>query len=361
MNIYIYTVEGINPNNCVGVLDTYTSFNFTKKFQSAGSFTIKGNYIPKVRQMLKAGNLIYVNPQVCGIIHSVNYDVDKKGNLSYTVYGSELKSILGYRIVWDTYNHKLPAADWINGIVQENTQGSRKLFKAHLKPAIDCPVLDKQVSYSNLLDTVSKACAASTTTKGLMLGFDITCDIDNGFTFSLLEGANRTWESPEPFMVSRDMDNVSSLSYAESSKKTVNVIKCGGEGEGTERRFEIGGDTTLSGLARKESFKDSKNLQSSYRDAQGNEQTLSEEEYRKLLQQAANDALKEDSISVDAESIVSTSTALELLGAKVTLIDKTFGVRVDDFITEINWIDESDGGLTTLTIGDGIDAQRLIV
>ena len=57
---------------------------------------------------------------------------------------------------------------------------------------------------------------------------------------------------------------------------------------------------------------------------------------------------------------MSRAEALSLLGAKVTLLDRQFGVLADDYVTEINIIDEADGEYTTLTIGEGIDAKTLI-
>lgn len=361
MNIYVFTIEGTKPQTCLGVLDTYKSFNFTKKFQGCGSWTIKGNFTKESRDMLKTGNLIYINPRVCGIIHTIDFTTDDEGETTYTAYGYELCGILSYRIVWDTFNHNLPAADWINGLIQENTQGIRKLFSTYLSPSIACPNLDKQVSYKALDSAVQAACAAQNTSSGLLLGYDVTCDVAQGFSFSLLEGADRTFESGNPYLISRDMNNVSTLSYAESSKSTVNVVKCGGEDSGTERKFVTVGDESLEGLSRKEAFNDAKDIQSEYKDVNGNEQTLSETAYKALLTQEAETSLVADSISVDAESVVSSTDALELLGAKVTLIDRAFNVRTDDFVTEVNIIEESDGQLTTITIGEGVDAKRLIV
>lgn len=361
MNIYVYTVEGTKAAECLGVLDTYKSFNFTKKFQTCGTWTLKGNFTQESRKMLQVGNLIYVNPKVCGIVHTVDFSTDEDGETTYTAYGFELKGILSYRIVWETYNHNLPAADWINGIVQENTRGKRRLFTTHSVPAIVCPNLDKQVSYKGLDKAVQDACAAQNTIFGLLLGYDVTCDVSEGFTFSLLEGADRTFESGNPYLISRDMNNVSNLSFAESSKSTINVVKCGGEDSGTDRKFVTVGDDSLEGLCRKEAFNDAREIQSRYKDSDGTEQTLSDEAYSALLTQEAETSLVKDSISVDAESVVDSEQALLLLGAKITLMDKDFKVRTDDFITEVNFIDESDGQLTTITIGKGIEAKRLIV
>lgn len=366
MNIYVFTVEDTKPAECLGVLDNYKSFNFTKKFQGCGSWTIKGNYTADAREMLQVNNLIYVNPRVAGIIHTIDINVDEDGETTYTAYGYELKGILSYRIVWTTYNHSLSAADWINGIVEENTTGLRRLFSTHAKPTIDCPTLQKQVSYKALDTAVQSACSAQNTTAGLLLGYDVTCDVDNGFTFSLLEGEDRTYESSNPYLISRDMDNVSTLSYAESTKSRVNVVRVGGEDSGTDRVFVTVGSSSgdsnyKTALNRREVFDDARDIQSEYKDSDGNTQTLTATDYKNLLKQDAKPLIVADSISVEAEAVVDSSEALSLLGAKVTLIDREFNVRTDDFVTEVNIIDEADGQSTTITIGEGMVANRLIV
>lgn len=362
MNIYVYNVQGTKVNKCLGVLDTYTSFNFTKKFQDIGTWNIKGKYTQEVRELLRPGNLIYINPRLCGIIYSISFDTDDKGITSYAAYGMELKGIMNYRIVWGTYNHNLPAERWIAGLIQENTQGFRALFKDFQDNEVACPTIDKQVSYKKLGEMITSVCKSVKTNNNLAFGWDIVCDINQGFIFNLLEGQNRTFTSGNPFIVSRDLDNVAQLSYSESNKNSVTNVLCGGAGEGAERIFvDVGEGNSCSYLNRKETFKDAKSIQQEYKDSDGNTQTIELSDYQNILRDAAKEALKEDMVSVDAETVVSSSEALELLGAKVTLIDRAYGVRTDDFVTEINYIDEADGALTTITVGEGLQAQKIIL
>lgn len=362
MNIFVFNVKGTKAADCLGVLDTYKSFNFTKKFQGVGTWTLRGSFTQESRELLRLGNLIYVNPRVCGVIYSVNYDTDENGITTYAAYGMELKGIMNYRIVWDMYNHALPAQQWIKGLVQENTQDFRKLFDFYNDSTVTCPKIDKQVSYKKLGEVITSVCESTNTDNDLALGWDITCDIEQGFTFSLLEGENRTITSEKPFVVSRDLDNVSQFSYSESNKETVTHVLCGGAGEGSERIFvDVGLGNDYGYLRRKETFKDSKSIQQTYKDAEGTTQNIGLSDYQNILRDSASEALKPDTISVDAETVVSSSEALGLLGAKVTLIDRAFGVKTEDFVTEINYIDEADGPLTTITIGEGLQAQKIIL
>lgn len=360
MNIYIYKVEGITPTECVGVLDSYASINFTKSFKGCGTWTIKGNFTQEIERMLKVGYLIYVNPQICGICYSIEYDTDEEGTTTYTAYGNELKGILAYRIVWDTYNRKVNLRDYANDLVERNTQGNRALFSRMDKPQISTQTIDKQISYDNLLESLEDIVETATSTDGNPIGFDVYCENAERFVFTLLEGEDRTITSPEPLLFSRDLNNVSTLTYSESDKELVNVVKAGGQGEGAERVLTVVGNESLSGLARREGFADCRNLQSTYKDENGETQTISTEDYLAMLQEEAEASLTPTTLSVDAEAVVTVQQALDALGAKVTLRDRAFNVQTTDYVSEVNVIDEGDGMLVTLTIGEGLTAQRLI-
>lgn len=359
MNIYIYKIEGIQPTECLGILDNYASINFTKSFKGCGSWTIKGNFTQEIEKMLKVGNFIFINPKVCGIIHSIEYATDEEGTTTYTAYGNELKGILSYRIVWDTYSRQVNLRDYVNDLVEKNTQGNRVLFSRMDKPQIETYTIDKQISYDNLLDSLEDILEAATSKSNLPIGFDVICENAQNFVFSLLEGEDRTITSEEPLLISRDLNNVSTLNYSESNKETINVIKAGGEGEGAERILTVVGDESLIGLNRHEAFADCRDLQSTYKDENGDEQTISPEDYLTMLQSEASQSLTNDTLSVDAETVVSVEQALEILGSKVTLRDKAFNVQTEDFISEVNIIDENDGMLVTLTIGEGLNARRI--
>lgn len=360
MNIYVYKIEGIKPAECVGILDNYASFNFTKSFKGCGSWTIKGNYTQEIGEMLKVGYFIYVNPKICGIIHSVEYNTDEEDTTTYTAYGSELKGILGYRIVWDTYSRQVNLRDYVNDLVERNTQGERALFSRIDKPQIETETIDKQISYSNLLESVEDVLESAESKSGLPLGFDVVCENAQDFVFTLLEGEDRTLGSEEPFLVSRDLNNVSALNYSESIKDSVTIVKAGGEGEGAERVLTVVGDDSKTGLARREAFADCRNLQSTYQDENGEEQTISAEDYLAMLQEEAGASLASDTLTLDAETVVDVDSALSVLGAKVSLRDRAFNVQTTDYIAEVNIIDENDGMLVTLTIGKELQASRIL-
>lgn len=374
MDIYVYDCPDIFTVELIGVLDSYKSINYTMKFQNCGSWSIKGLYTPESSELLKAGRFIYINPKVVGYITSITYDVDTKGNMTYTANGRESKFILNNRIVWNTYSHNLPLNEWIYGLVQENAaegciDSKRQLCGMIPPQTLKCGAIDKQVSYKSLLDTVNTVLENAQTSNGLALGYEMQFHPEYSgdkahrpiFWMNLLEGQDRTYNSKEPFLVAREMNNVSTLSLSNSIKGSTNFILAAGEDKGDTRKLATAGDNTLSGLKRNEGFTDCRDLQSEYTDASGNKKTLSDAEYTKLLEQEAKDAIVKDTFSLTAESVVTTEQAIELLGAKVTVVDKTFGVRTEDFVTEVNVIDEADGGLTTLTVGKGVDAQKLII
>lgn len=363
MELYIFEVDGVGAGDCVGMIDSYTSFNFTKSFQECGNFTLKGNYTKQANDYLKVGRLLYVNPRVCGIIHTVDWQMDENGAMTYAAYGTELKGILSYRIAWNIYDHSLPTNDWIYKLVQENVEGERQLFSHMHNTEAKCPTYDKQVSYKQLDECVQDACEAQHTSADLLLGYDVICDIDKGFDFCLLEGSNRSFGTDDPVLISRYVDNVTTLEYANSSQNEVNTVLVGGEGEGTDRVLYTAtlDDKTYKYLDRREFFDDARNIQKTYKDGSGTEHTLSDADYKKKLLQDAYDDLSPRAICLDAETVITPEQGLELLGCKVTVLDRELGVKTDDYITEINIIDEADGNLTTLTVGKNVNAQLIIL
>ena len=368
MNIYVYESENLSDFTLCGVLDSYKSFNFTKKFQGCGSWTIKGLYTPEAALLLKAERIIYVNKKINGIIVSVNFDVNDKGEMTYTASGTELKGILNRRIVWGTYSGKASTSNWARELVRQECvtpkDARRKLLtRIDGVPQSDT-MIEKQVSYKNLLDTLNKVFDGDKQGK-LAVGYDVVLTLGKtgkgALGFDTILGADRTINSSNPFVISRMMDTVSSLSATTTSKGIYNVALAAGEGEGTERKLATAGNLNLSGLARKEVFADCREIQSKTKDESGKETTITEADYLKLLAQEAQDALNAKDLSVEAETVVSMEQALNLLGATVTVIDKQFEVQTEDFISEVNIIDEADGSLSTLTVGRGVDAQKFIM
>lgn len=357
--IYVFEIAGITPSSCLAAIDDYSSFSFSKRFQGAGNFTLKGIYTDAIKDVFAVGRMIWATDAIAGIIQSVDIICGDDGSQTYTVYGQELSQVLSYRIVWDTYSRNLPANRWVEGLVSSNTQGVRQLFQSQEVSSFNAPNLDKQVSYTNLLETLEEVCEATRTSKGLLMGFDVTCPNAEGFTFKVIEGKDRTYESPEPFLVNRAFDNVSHLTLTTSEKDMANVVKAGGEGEGSSRKFQTAGDLTLSGFERRESFRDCRNLQSKFTNADGTQSELTEAQYAALLKQEAAGALKPETFVIDADCIVSQEEAFDLLGSKITFVDTAFGVRVDDYVYEVNLIWEGLDNFITITVGSGLQVSRL--
>lgn len=362
MNIFVY--EAISPYEVemMGVVDNYESFNFTKSFQGCGSWTLKLKPGRKAFDLLKVGRFIYLREGVSGFIDSIDYDSSTD---SLTAYGKEMKGILGSRIVWGTYDSNAPTLEWLYSLVETQcgtlcSNEDRTLVQCVSSNFMtETETINKQVSYKNILD-IHQELMDGVKMKGTKRLCGWSVDVDfymRGalplFVYKFSLGADRTLSTGfNPIIFSRSMDNFTNVTFTETQKNKANVVLAAGEGEGAQRKLETAGDTSLSGFSRKEAFVDCRDLQSEYSDANGNKQTMTEAAYRKKLKQEAQDELIPDNqVSIAGESVVTNDQALDLLGATVTVKDDLLGVEAEDCITEINIINDKDGTQTTLTIG----------
>ena len=361
MLIKIYETNKGWLGDCVGVIDEYNSLNFTKSFKGVGNFTIKGNYSKEMEELLKPDRIISITPKLCGVIHSFEVQCNQNGEETYTAYGMELKGILAWRIVWNTLSDDTTVVSYIEKIVMSNAMGNeRRLINSAQLAEFETGKISKQVSYKNLQETIQEIVENNDSTKGLPIGYDIYINQEmNQTVFEVLEGEDRTASSDSPIIFSREFDNITDMTYTLSKKDSVNTILCAGEGEGDARTLvSIIPDDW--GFTRKEAFVDARELRSTYKDAETDEEiVLTPEEYKAQLLNKAKESLVADVANVGASAVL-LEDATKLLGSKITVLDKKLNIMADDYIAEINLIDEADGLQTTLSIGNDIQARRIL-
>lgn len=358
MLIRVYENKGV-MSECLGIIDEYISLNFTKSFKETGTFSLKGNYSKDVLELLKPDRIIAITPQLCGVIHSVDMQCIN-GEERYIAYGFELKGILSWRIVWDTYSATEDAVSHINNLVFRNARyGDRKLVDNIITPAFKSKKIEKQVSYKNLQEVIQDILKSNDSENNLPLGYDVYLSQEqNQIIFEVREGKDRSIKSEEPLILSRDFENVIDLLYIVSNKDSVNAILCAGEGEGEARKKVEVFNGKPQGFSRKEYFVDAKEIRSQYKE-NDKDVVLSPQQYEALLRGKAWEEMTPDVHNITAHTAY-IDDALGLLGSKITVIDKKLNLMADDFISEVNIIDEADGMETTLSIGEDVKVRRLV-
>ncbi len=159
-------------------------------------------------------------------------------------------------------------------------------------------------------------------------GWDIVFNPDEKlFTFDIIEGSDKTANSDNPVIFSRDFDNVENEDYILSVVNTKNALYVGGYGEGSTRPIVSVGDST--GWQRIEEFVDASNT----------DETLLNDYANTLLSKMG--AITQ---SYNANVINNVFKYRENwdLGDIVTIKNKDWGVMINAQITQIKEIYEDE-------------------
>ncbi|MEA4894230.1 MAG: siphovirus ReqiPepy6 Gp37-like family protein [Oscillospiraceae bacterium] len=312
-----------------GIVDSYTSFNFTSKYNQKGCFTIKAPFNNTNKQLLVMDNIICADDKV-GIIENVRCTLGETNSI--IISGSDITNILSRRIVWDTVDFTGTVEDFLRKLVNDNvvTGTDRQISIIELAARRGLTqTLSKQVSYKNLYEVINETA----------LAFDLGVRMlflpkQNKMQFDVYQGVQTD------LVLSRSFDNVLTVDYIESKKDYATIAKVGGQGEGTARQFVTTG--TGTGLNRYETFVDAKEIEIT-------------DSYTANLTQKGNEVLSQKYLVQSLTATVDKNICdLVSLGDKVKLLDKELNLMLDTRITEIQEIYESTGKTTNLTFGNAV-------
>lgn len=263
------------------IIDKWTSLIWVDRFWEAGDFEL---YLPATKENFQTFKedwyLWSVDSPEVMIIESALIETDVESGSFLTITGRSLASLLERRIIWDQTTHDGLLWTAVQKYLNENainpTDASRRIpnliFQTPTDPAITSIPFTGQVTGENLYTQIQAMCQAND------IGFTIRLNDSNQFVFSLLAGADRSYDQTTNNYVvfSPKFDNLISTNVLKSKKTERNVLKVAGEGEGLERRSVTVG--SASGLARRELFVDA-------RDISSNDGEIGTTEYNKLLNQ----------------------------------------------------------------------------
>ena len=309
--------------------------------------------------MLKEGYILWKkDDQEAGVISYRELKQDTKGNEILIVKGNFITSYLGKRIIWGTENLNTTAGLAMRNLVNKNcinpVDEKRKIPLLSLPDIENFPqVLNKQISYSNLLDELENISLSSG------LGFRILVDMyKKSLTFDIYEGRNLTANQKinPPAIFANEFENVFEQEYMEISNNFKNVALIAGEGGGANRQLITVGDD--NGLNRYELFVDARDLQSTINE-DGEEVTIPANEYKELLINRGKLKLLEHEKIETFESKINVLGNLRYredfdLGDIVTVTNKRWSVTKDSRITEVEEVYETNKTSINVTFGNSI-------
>lgn len=289
------------------IIDTFKSLIWTDRYSEYGDFEI---YVAATTEMLNIFVPDYYiwseNSEHVMIIEDRSIESDIESGNFLLISGRSLESILTRRIVW--------AQTILNGYLEGQIE--KLLNENVIKPSIAARKIDNfifeksgdsyiaslkvtaQFTGDNLYDAIKSMC------DNVGIGFKITLNDKNQFVFKLYNGNDRSYsQDVNPYVVfSPNFENLISSNYVESSNTLKNVALVAGEGEGSDRRTYIVGDSTQKGLSRREMFVDARDISSSTDDG-----TLTDDEYNAQLAQRGDEKLSENKATQSFEGQAETT------------------------------------------------------
>ena len=248
----------------IDYLDTFISLEWVKRYFDTGDFVL--NCIADtniVKSLQKRNYLVREDDERIMIIEKINILSSLEDGNKINVSGRSIESILGRRIVWKQTNSKAgeTAEEFVRRLVEENcinpTDPKRKIPNLKLGTLKGFQEkIEKQVTGDNLLTVIIEIC------KLYEYGFKITMNNEGRLVFDLFKGENRSYrQTVNPYVIfSNDFDNIINTEFEYDETNISNVALIGGEGEGTDRKYQSIGES--EGFDRYELFVDAKDISS---------------------------------------------------------------------------------------------------
>ena len=371
--------------NRLGLIEIYSSINYTLKFIDVGSFELKCAINEQNVKLIQKNRFLWIEDEVCGIIQYISSSTDDG---TITAKGKLAKEMLNWRWVYPCFvktGEPAVLAESIVNIHCVNPSESKRKMRGLVIGNAGYVINKPHITYQKTGDTVLTSVQNISTANNL--GFEIYFNPRNvnPFKFVMLEGKDRTIgnkEGNKPVVFSRDFENIVSGSYEYNDDSFRNVALVAGEAtdgsnnENAARTFLVvdqAGSENVSSFYRKELYVDARDLQSEYseevttKDDEGNDITetvqkkMTEQEYNATLSNRGFEKMGETLVEESYESQIRTDARTiyqfgkdYTYGDYVTVIDKSLGIMLNVQITEMQIVYDANGYDYIPTFGNSV-------
>lgn len=333
--------------NLIGVIDDYISFIWTTRYYTVGDFELVVNVSPSKLALLQKNYYIQrLNTSDVGIISKINIVQNEDGQVTMTVLGQFLSSILGRRIISQQTQLNGTVGECVEQLITENviapTISARRIPRFVCGNFTNAPIkIERQFTGKNLLEAISDIAKTN--------GAGFRTILDNAaFIFEMYDGVDRSREqTANPWVIfSNEYNNLNSAEYEENYETIVTDVLVAGEGEGLDRKT-IWTPTKQSGLYRYEVFADARNVSS---DSGDGETEIPEATYLQQLQSDGLEYITQFATAfigeIDFSSVVFGRDIN--IGDKCTIEDNNWGISVSARIVEVIESVSESGAYTVL-------------
>lgn len=375
MAIQYIEIRSASDRELIGIIDDAKSIIWHDVYYGVGDFEVYAPCTPESVSLLIVGNYVtrYGDDNI-GIIEKVNITYSAQDGRMIIVSGRFAKSLLDRRIIYTLSGHSVSPTilrgnveDAARKLVEQNAincdfDTSRNIQELGLgidagiaKTIVDASgaAADKQVTHDNLLEYTDSLLEE--------YGIGAKCVLNDALklAYTVYAGADRSADNSdgnEPVIFSQDFDNLISTTYSYDESLLKNTALVGGEGEG-EARFHAIVKSSASGAARREVFVDASSNSRTYKDENGDEQTLTDAEYNAQLETVGLQAISGLAITetFDGEvDLMSGSFRYRddfSLGDIVTIQDLEIGLYINARILEVTEVEDDSGYMISIVYG----------
>lgn len=317
--------------NRIAMIDDFISLIWTSRYYKAGDFELcadisRADVMKTGYYVTRAGDDSHI-----GIIESV--DFQHKENLQETIIakGRLLPAILARRVIASQTQVSGTIDNTIQALIDDNainpSVAARKINGLTFNSSVTSPpTMDAQYTGENLLNTIESLCETYS------IGFDCTLTENNGFSFRLYEGVDRSYnQSANPYVVFSDKyDNLLTSEYMEDYNGYATDILVGGEGEGTARTMVWSAKQSQSGLNRYEKFLNAQN-------AVTNDNIITQATYEKQLEGLGLEQVTSYTTAFSGEvNFSGVKLGIDLnVGDIVTIENTNWGMYINSRLIEV--------------------------
>ena len=375
MAIQYIEIRSASDRELIGIIDDAKSIIWHDVYYGVGDFEVYAPCTPESVSLLIVGNYVtrYGDDNI-GIIEKVNITYSAQDGRMIIASGRFAKSLLDRRIIYTLSGYSVSPTilrgnveDAARKLVTQNAinctfDSGRNIAELVLgtdagisKTIVDDSgaAADKQVTHDNLLEYTDSLLEE--------YGIGAKCVLNDALklAYTVYAGADRSADNSdgnEPVIFSQDFDNLISTTYSYDESLLKNTAIIGGEGEG-EARFHAIVKSSASGAARREVFVDASTSSRTYKDENGEEQTLTDAEYNAQLETVGLQAISGLAITetFDGEvDLMSGSFRYRdnfSLGDIVTIQDLEIGLYINARILEVTEVEDDSGYMISIVYG----------
>lgn len=291
----------------IALIDDFSSVIWRETYYNVGDFEIYAPATDKNRQFLILDNYVMREErETVGIIENIEISFDINTGYMITATGRFAKSILDRRIIYklsgntitpivSTGNVEAAVRNLVANCLISSADAARNVSFIELGQLNNLPAVietqtgnagDTQTSYQGLFEYTEEL--LKTYHYGAKIILDKTT---KKLQYVVFAGENHGIGSNNPFTFSQEFDTLLKSDYLIDKTSLKTIALCGGEGEGTARKFVLVGGNE-SGLNRREVYVDGSSNSQTYQDENDQSQTYDDATYLLMLETTATAELK---------------------------------------------------------------------